>query len=127
MCDVDGVVVAKKKENGNRESSFPEAKTVSVQPTQQISTPVKREEVVVNKSESVKESMETDTTPPQEIHPSIRNVNVRGRVGSFKTESVFSGIPSSLQRPVYKQIVWVMGVALRVAKPHISRVLDEYH
>ena len=120
-------MVVKKKENGNRESPLPEAKTVSVQPTQQISTPLKREEVVVNKSESVKESMETDTTPPQEIHPSIRNVNVRGRVGSFKTESVFSGIPSSLQRPVYKQIVWVMEMSLRVAKPHIPRVLDEYH
>ena len=105
MCDVDDVMPTKKKENGNRESSLPEAKTVSVQLTQQISTPLKREEVVVNKSESVKESMETDTTPPQEIHHSIRNVNVRGRVGSFKTESVFSGIPSSLQRPVYKQIV----------------------
>ena len=105
MCGVDGVVVIKKKENGNRELSVPEAKTVNVQPTQQISTPVKREGVVVNKSESVKESVETDTTPPQEIHPSIRNVNVRGRVGSFKTESVVSGIPSSLQRPVYKQIV----------------------
>ena len=105
MCGVDGVVVIKKKENGNRELSVPEAKTVNVQPTQQISTPVKREEMVVNKSESVKESVETDTTPPQEIHPSIRNVNVRGRVGSFKTESVVSGIPSSLQRPVYKQIV----------------------
>ena len=118
---------AKKKENGNRESPLPEAKAVSVQPTQQISTLVKREEVVVNKSESVKESVETDTTPPQEIHPSIRNVNVRGRVGSFKTESVVSGIPSSLQRPVYKQIVWVMGMALRVAKPHIPRVPDEYH
>ena len=118
---------AKKKENGNRELPLPEANTVSVQPTQQISTLVKREEVVVNKSESVKESVETDTTPPQEIHPSIRNVNVRGRVGSFKTESVFSGIPSSLQRPVYKQIVWVMRMALRVAKPHIPRVPDEYH
>ena len=118
---------AKKKENGNRESSLLEAKTVSVQPTQQTSTPVKREEVVVNKSESVKESVKTNTTPPQEIHPSIRNVNVRGRVGSFKTESVFSGIPSSLQRPVYKQIVWVMEMSLRVAKPHIPRVPDEYH
>ena len=117
----------KKKENGNRESPLPKAKTVGVQPTQQISTPVKREGVVVNKSESVKESVETDTTPPQEIHPSIRNVNVRGRVGSFKTESVFSGIPSSLQRPVYKQIVWVMRMSLRVAKPHIPRVPDEYH
>ena len=127
MCDVDGVVPVKRKENGNRESSIPEAKTVSVQPIQQISTPLKREEVVVNKSESVKESMKTDTTPPQEIHPSIRNVNVRGRVGSFKAESVFSGIPSSLQRPVYKQIAWVMGMALRVAKPHIPRVPDEYH
>ena len=104
MFDVDSVVVIKKKENGNRESPLPEAKMVSVQPTRQTSTPVKREEVVVNKSESVKESVETDTTP-QEIHPLIRNVNVRGRVGSFKTESVFSGIPSSLQRPVYKQIV----------------------
>lgn len=120
-------MVVKKKENGNRESSLPEAKTVSVQPIQQTSTPVKREEVVENKSESVKESVETDTTPPQEIHPSIRNVNVRGRVGSFKTESVFSGIPSSLQRPVYKQIVWVMGMALQVAKPHIPRVPYEYH
>ena len=108
MCDIDDVVPTKKKENGNRESSIPEAKTVSVQPIQQISTPLKREEVVVNKSESVKESMKTDTTPPQEIHPSIRNVNVRGRVGSFKTESVFSGIPSSLQRPVYKQIAWAV-------------------
>ena len=127
MCDVHSVVPTKKKENGNRELPLPEANTVSVQPTQQISTLVKREEVVVNKSESVKESVETDTTPPQEIHPSIRNVNVRGRVGSFKTESVFSGIPSSLQRPVYKQIVWVMGMALRVAKPHIPRVPDEYH
>ena len=105
MFDVDGVVPVKKKENGNRELPLPEVKTVSVQPTQQTSTPTKREEVVVNKSESVKESVETDTIPPQEIHPSIRNVNVRGRVGSFKTESVFSGIPSSLQRPVYKQIV----------------------
>ena len=120
-------MVVKKKENGNRELPLPEVKTVSVQPTRQISTPVKREEVVVNKSESVKESVETDTTPPQEIHPSIRNVNVRGRVGSFKTESVFSGIPSSLQRPVYKQIVWVMEMSLRVAKPHIPRVFDEYH
>ena len=64
---------AKKKENGNRESPLPEVKTVSVQPTRQISTPVKREEMVVNKSESVKESMKTNTTPPQEIHPSIRN------------------------------------------------------
>ena len=127
MCDVHSVVPTKKKENGNRELSVPEAKTVSVQPSQQISTPLKREEVVVNKSESVKESVETDTTPPQEIHSSIRNVNVRGRVGSFKTESVFSGIPSSLQRPVYKQIAWVMGMALRVAKPHIPRVPDEYH
>ena len=127
MFGVDGVVPTKKKENGNRESPLPEAKAVSVQPTQQISTPVKREEVVVNKSESVKESVETDTTPPQEIHPSIRNVNVRGRVGSFKTESVVSGIPSSLQRPVYKQIVWVMVMALQVAKPHIPRVPDEYH
>ena len=127
MFDVDSVVVIKKKENGNRESPLPEAKMVSVQPTRQTSTPVKREEVVVNKSESVKESVKTNTTPPQEIHPSIRNVNVRGRVGSFKTESVFSGIPSSLQRPVYKQIAWVMGMSLRVAKPHIPRVLDEYH
>lgn len=127
MCDVHSVVPTKKKENGNRELPLPEANTVSVQPTQQISTLVKREEVVVNKSESVKESMKTDTTPPQEIHPSIRNVNVRGRVGSFKTESVFSGIPSSLQRPVYKQIIWVMEMALRVAKPHIPRVPDEYH
>ena len=127
MFDVHSVVVVKKKENGNRELPLPEVKTVSVQPTRQISTPVKREEVVVNKLESVKESMETDTTPPQEIHPSIRNVNVRGRVGSFKTESVVSGIPSSLQRPVYKQIVWVMGMALQVAKPHIPRVPDEYH
>ena len=127
MFDVHSVVVAKKKENGNRESPLPEANTVSVQPTRQTSTPLKREEVVVNKSDSVKESVKTDTTPPQEIHPSIRNVNVRGRVGSFKTESVFSGIPSSLQRPVYKQIVWVMGMSLRVAKPHIPRVPDEYH
>ena len=127
MFDVHSVVVAKKKENGNRESPLPEAKAVSVQPTRQTSTPLKREEVVVNKSDSVKESVETDTTPPQEIHPSIRNVNVRGRVGSFKTESVFNGIPSSLQRPVYKQIAWVMGMSLRVAKPHIPRVLDEYH
>ena len=108
MCDVHSVVVAKKKENGNRESPLPEANTVSVQPTRQTSTPVKREGVVVNKLESVKEFVETDTTPPQEIHPSIRNVNVRGRVGSFKTESVFSGIPSSLQRPVYKQIAWAV-------------------
>ena len=127
MCDVHSVVPTKKKENGNRESPLPKAKTVGVQPTQQISTPVKREGVVVNKSESVKESVETDTTPPQEIHPSIRNVNVRGRVGSFKTESVFSGIPSSLQRPVYKQIVRVMEMSLRVATPHIPRVPDEYH
>ena len=108
MCDVHSVVVAKKKENGNRESPLPEANTVSVQPTRQTSTPVKREGVVVNKLESVKEFVETDTTPPQEIHPSIRNVNVRGRVGSFKTESVFSGIPSPLQRPVYKQIAWAV-------------------
>lgn len=127
MFDVHSVVVAKKKENGNRESPLPEANTVSVQPTRQTSTPLKREEVVVNKSDSVKESVKTDTTSPQEIHPSIRNVNVRGRVGSFKTESVFSGIPSSLQRPVYKQIVWVMGMALQVAKPHIPRVPYEYH
>ena len=41
----------------------------------------------------------------KKLHSSIQYVHSRGRGGGFNIETVLGGIPPSIQRPSYKQIV----------------------
>lgn len=99
------LVNQKKKEEKKNELPTPEAKTPPP------STPTNTTNIAdiartIEKSTVVEEKTQAKTEGKErELHSSIRNVNSRGRTGGFKTETVLGGIPPSIQRPAYKQIV----------------------
>ena len=99
------LVNQKKKEEKKKELPIPEAKTPPP------STPTNTTNIAdiartIEKSTVVEEKTQAKTEGKErELHSSIRNVNSRGRTGGFKTETVLGGIPPSIQRPAYKQIV----------------------
>ena len=98
-------LVNQKKEEKKKELPTPETKTPPPStPTNTTNTTdtthtVEKKTVVEEKTQAKTEGKE------RELHSSIRNVNSRGRTGGFKTETVLGGIPPSIQRPAYKQIV----------------------
>ena len=99
------LVNQKKKEEKKKELPMPETKApppstpTSITNTTDIARTVEKKTVVEEKTQAKTEGKE------RELHSSIRNVNSRGRTGGFKTETVLGGIPPSIQRPAYKQIV----------------------
>ena len=99
------LVNQKKKDEKKNELPTPEAKTpppstpTNITNTTDTAPTVEKKTVVEEKTPAKTEGKE------RELHSSIRNVNSRGRTGGFKTETVLGGIPPSIQRPAYKQIV----------------------
>ena len=99
------LVNQKKKEEQKKELPTPETKTLppstptNITNTANIERTIEKSTVVEEKTQAKTEGKE------RELHSSIRNVNSRGRTGGFKTETVLGGIPPSIQRPAYKQIV----------------------
>ena len=98
-------LVNQKKEEKKKELPTPETKTpppstpTNITNTTDTAHTVEKKAVMEEKTQAKTEGKE------RELHSSIRNVNSRGRTGGFKTETVLGGIPPSIQRPVYKQIV----------------------
>ena len=98
-------LVNQKKEEKKKELPTPETKTpppstpTNITNTTDTAPTVEKKTVVEEKTQAKTEGKE------RELHSSIRNVNSRGRTGGFKTETVLGGIPPSIQRPAYKQIV----------------------
>lgn len=98
-------LVNQKKEEKKKELPTPETKTpppstpTNITNTTDTAPTVEKKTVVEEKTPAKTEGKE------RELHSSIRNVNSRGRTGGFKTETVLGGIPPSIQRPAYKQIV----------------------
>ena len=99
------LVNQKKKEEKKKELPIPEAKTpppstpTIIANTTDTARTVEKKTVMEEKTQAKTEGKE------RELHSSIRNVNSRGRTGGFKTETGRGGIPPSIQRPAYKQIV----------------------
>ena len=99
------LVNQKKKEEKKKELPTPETKTpppstpANITNTTDTARTVEKKAVVEEKTQAKTEGKE------RELHSSILNVNSRGRTGGFKTETVLGGIPPSIQRPAYKQIV----------------------
>ena len=99
------LVNQKKREEKKKELPTPETKApppstpTNITNTTDTAHTVEKKTVMEEKTQAKTEGKE------RELHSSIRNVNSRGRTGGFKTETVLGGIPSSIQRPAYKQIV----------------------
>lgn len=95
----------KKKGEKNKEVPTPETKALPSPPSSTTTSTLNATHTEEKKGAVEEKTQQQMEWKEKKLHSSIQYVHSRGRSGGFNSETVLCGIPPSVQRPSYKQIV----------------------